>query len=209
MFEDEQLLMISGIQHYAFCPTQWCLVYLDQFWQDNELTVGGHLLHKHVDNPKLQPLEQGIRHIHSMHLASYTIGVYGIADIVAFESHRGGMPLYPIEYKHGKPKRDNVDAVQLCAQAICLEEMYNCEIKYGYIYYGKTRQRTQIDINTSLRKETLSIITKMHTLMSQNGIVRSTKSNKCNKCSLQDICMPLSEHTTSAQEYLRVQGFEL
>ena len=201
--------MISGIQHFAFCVRQWFLIHIEQTWNENELTVGGHLLHKNVDNKKRQPLEKGIRYVHSMHLASYTIGIYGIADIVAFGNHKGASPLYPIEYKHGKPKKNIIDEVQLCAQALCLEEMFGCELSFGYIYYGKIRQRVEIRFSDRLREETLQIVAEMHDFFKSKKTAPGFWSRKCTHCSMLDECMPLPEGTPSASDYLKNCGMIL
>lgn len=162
MYSEEDMLMLSGIQHYMFCPRQWGLIHLSQVWEDNRLTMEGHLLHENVDNPFYRPKNGEVITLRSVHLASYELGLYGIADAIELlpsessansithSKYPGFWHPFPIEYKRGHHKLDEKDEVQLAAQAICLEEMYGIHIEYGAFFYGETRRREVIPINEHL-----------------------------------------------------------
>lgn len=153
-YEDDDLLMLSGIQHFAFCPRQWGLIHIEQQWEENHLTVEGRWLHRRVDNPQAMERNRNVVHLRSVALVSHQLGFSGIADLLELTAaqgqdnntievpkYPGRWTVYPIEYKHGKPKHDEVDEVQLCAQAMCLEEMYGIEIQEGAFFYESIRRR--------------------------------------------------------------------
>lgn len=200
-YEEEELLMISGIQHFFYCQRQWALIHVEQQWNDNVYTVRGDIMHEKADDPTIVETRQGKRVSRAMPLVSYTMGFYGIADVVEFINNT---VIVPIEYKVGKPKIDNCDKVQLCLQAICLEEMMDTEIDKGYLYYGKTRRREEVVFDQSLRVEVRDISTKMHELF-MNGITPSaTYSDKCNHCSLYHVCVPRTKESyKSVQSYIQ------
>lgn len=145
-YGDEDLLMLSGIQHITFCERQWALIHIDQQWADNRLTVEGNWMHQKVDDPSSMNRNKDIVTLRSVTLVSRKLGLYGISDVVELSAassaenaiqhpkYPGLWNLTPIEYKHGKPKKDQVDEVQLCAQALSLEEMYGVCIDKGFLY---------------------------------------------------------------------------
>ena len=149
-YGDEDLLMLSGIQHITFCKRQWALIHIEQQWAENNLTIEGNWMHQKVDDPTLMNRNKGIVTLRSVTLVSRRLGLYGISDVVEMVASSSGQnaiqhpkypgfwQLIPVEYKRGKPKKDQIDEVQLCAQAICLEEMYNVSIEKGFLYYGET-----------------------------------------------------------------------
>src|SRR5690554_3378443 len=158
MYSEDDFLMLSGIQHFAFCQRQWALIHIEKQWSENLLTIEGKQLHERVDNPYFFESRGGILTARSVPIASYTLGFYGVADMVEFFSvEKNGITLngrkglwhpVPIEFKRGRPKKDNIDEVQICAQAMCLEEMLCYDIEYGYLFYGETRHRTKVLFNT-------------------------------------------------------------
>lgn len=213
MFSEEEFLMISGIQHYFFCKRQWVLIHCENQWLDNVLTIRGSNMHQKVDDPFI--LESRGEHFisRSVPLASRELGIYGISDAVEFYkdihgvqivNHEGRYNLYPVEYKLGKPKKNQCDEVQLCAQAMCLEEMLNCEIPKGYLYYGKTRHRKEIDLDKQLRATTKNVIYSMRDLFELDSVVKATYSKKCDNCSLYNICLPkVRDKYKSVENYIK------
>ena len=163
-YGDEDLLMLSGIQHITFCKRQWALIHIEQQWAENNLTIEGNWMHQKVDDPTLMNRNKGIVTLRSVTLVSRRLGLYGISDVVEMVASTSGQnsirhpkypgfwQLIPVEYKRGKPKKDQIDEVQLCAQAICLEEMYNVSIEKGFLYYGETRHREEVQFTEELRK---------------------------------------------------------
>ena len=159
MYNDDDMLMLSGIQHFRFCPRQWALIHIEQQWNDNRLTVEGQLLHKHVDDPFYRQKCGDYISLRSVSVASHELGLYGITDVVELHpadneynsichpSYPGRWQPFPVEYKHGKPKRNEVDEVQLAAQAMCLEEQYGISIPHGTIFYHEIRHRENFGLS--------------------------------------------------------------
>ena len=198
MFTEDDLLPISGLQHLHFCERQWGLIHIEQLWEENRLTAEGRVLHERAHSPGGES-RPGLRIARGLRLHSFQLGLTGQADIVEF---RNNIP-FPIEYKRGKPKRDSCDEVQLCAQAICLEEMFHTSIEAGAIFYGQPRRRTEVRFNAGLRAQTAALAARMHTLQ-QSGITpRPIYSKKCENCSLKSLCLPrLLEKPQSVAKYL-------
>ena len=214
-YSDDNMLMLSGIQHYAFCPRQWALIHIEQQWGDNLLTVEGQIMHQHVDDPFYRQKMGNHICLRSVNLASRELGLYGISDIVELHpadtsfnaithpSYPGYWTPFPVEYKHGKPKRDNIDLVQLTAQAMCLEEQYNINIVRGAIFYGEIRRRTDVEFTDELRSTVRSYATAMHEIFDQGYIPTAELRPYCRSCSIKDICLPETAQHTSASNYLK------
>ena len=156
----EELLPLSGIQHFLFCRRQWALIDVERQWQENALTVEGKLLHKRVDQPFFSETREGIIQARSVPVASYRLGLTGVCDVVEFSEAQPGARLpgregtylpTPVEYKRGHPKSDPCDEAQLCAQGMCLEEMLSVSIPYGYLFYGETRHRLEVTFTPELK----------------------------------------------------------
>lgn len=202
MYSEDDMLMLSGIQHFRFCPRQWALIHIEQQWEDNRLTIEGELLHKHVDDPTYRVKCGDIICLRAVSLASKTLGLYGVADLIELyptqkpdnamlhSKYPGYWLPCPIEYKHGQAKKDLSDELQLTAQAICLEEQYNITIEKGEIYYAKTRQRQDVFFTQELRELLIDHARQMHELFSSHQLPNAEASAKCHNCSLVDICMP-------------------
>lgn len=218
MYTDDDLLMLSGIQHYAFCPRQWAIAYVDQQWEDNYLTIEGAWLHRNVDDPFNMEYDNGTVILRSVPVKSHELGLYGIADLLelhplsddattkpfVISNYPGEWTVLPIEYKHGRAKADDTDEVQLCAQAMCLEEMYGIEILQGAFFYGATRRRTYVSFNDKLRKHVKTLSDTMHKLFTVGNIPNAKYENKCRSCSLSDICMSQDmRNAVSVKEYLK------
>lgn len=199
MYNEDELLMISGIQHFYYCKRQWGLIHNEQAWVDNIYTKKGEILHEKVNDPFIIET-RGDKHLsRSMPLVSYKYGFYGISDAVEFIKDPCGMYIpslsgtynvYPIEYKAGKPKENLCDKVQVCVQAFCLEEMFKTKVERGYIYYGRTRHREPIDIDDNLRYQTEEIVKELHEAFELDIKFTPEYGPKCDHCSLFIICSP-------------------
>ena len=199
MYHDEDLLMLSGIQHFAFCRRQWALIHVEGQWQENLRTTLGHIVHvKAHDGTQTESrgdtiITRGLR------VTSYKMGVTGQCDVVEFhravrgavlEKHDGYWQPYPIEYKKGKPKDYPADELQLCAEAMCLEEMLCCEIPEGALFYAEIHRRVTITMTAELRQSVRDMFTEMHRYLQEGRTPRVKPHKHCNACSLKPICLP-------------------
>ncbi len=210
MDADEELLAISGLQHIAFCERQCALIHLEQVWTENFHTAEGRLMHERVHSDESET-RGDLRIVRGLPLKSRRLGLVGFADVVEFHrqdgadvvlpKQKGTWSVYPVEYKRGKKKKDNTDAVQLCAQGLCLEEMLQTRIPEGSLYYGRTRSRTVVPFDERLRTETAeSLAERFHRLM-ERGITPPPKAGPhCASCSLAEECLP--DLSGSASGYL-------
>jgi CRISPR-associated exonuclease Cas4 len=203
LYTDDQLLMLSGIQHIAFCERQYALAYIEMQWVENFLTVEGKHLHQKVDDPFESEIIKGKHILRSLRLVSFSLGLSGIADIVEMQPCSSGNSYIPIEYKRGKPKAGNCDQVQLCAQALCLEEMYSVHIPAGQIYYGQTRHRHDVLFSDELRQTVERLSQRMHYLYNEQKTPLAGYLPHCRSCSLAQLCLPQAlSGRKSAQSYL-------
>lgn len=199
MYSADELVPISGLQHLAFCKRQCALIHLERLWTESFLTADGRLMHERVHSDESET-RGDLRIVRGLPLVSRRLGLSGIADVVEF--HRdddsplrlpkfsGTWRVYPVEYKRGKRKKGNHDDVQLCAQAICLEEMLGVVINEGSLYYGQTRSRTVVSLDRKLREETENLAEQFHQLMT-SGITPAPQAGpQCKSCSLADDCLP-------------------
>jgi CRISPR-associated exonuclease Cas4 len=181
---DDDALPISGLQHLAFCPRQWALIHLEQVWVENLRTAEGRLLHEKADLPG-ESRRADVRTVRGMWLWSERLHLTGRADIVEFRPEP-----YPVEYKRGKSKPNDCDTVQLCAQALCLEEMLDASIACGAIFYGNPRRRLEVVFTRELRARTEDLAATMHRLYRNRETPAATPGPYCQSCSLVDLCMP-------------------
>lgn len=214
MMDEEDLLPLSGLQHLAFCPRQWALIHIEQQWNENRYTAEGRILHERADSPGHEKRGDTLT-VRSLRLRSLQLGLSGIADVVEF--HRmaeGGCELtgqqgrwqpYPVEYKRGHKKEADWDEVQLCAQALCLEEMLSVSIAEGSLYYGQTHRRVRVALDQALRQRVVELTATMQQLWQQQRTPSATPSPKCDHCSLIDLCLPHSYRDQSVQHYLQQQ----
>jgi CRISPR-associated exonuclease Cas4 len=205
MFAEEDLLPISALQHLVFCERQCALIHLEQIWGENLFTAKGRVLHERVDQGG-DVFRNDVRIQYSLELCSYSVGLVGKADAVEFhrspEKGEAWQPL-PVEYKRGQSKRKDCDRVQLCAQAICLEEMMGLEIPIGALFYGKTRRREEVQFDVVLRAETKGAAHRLHELISKGLTPPPVYSKKCDSCSLVEQCLPkLCQGRRSVKRYL-------
>lgn len=211
MYSDDELLALSGIQHFAFCRRQWALIHLEQSWKDNLLTALGETMHDRAHDEAIREKRGDLIIVRGLSVYSYQLGVSGKADVVEFRRSKTGHPLYgedglwserPVEYKRGASKATDVDRLQLCAQAICLEEMLGSTISYGYLFYGKTNSREKVLFTHELRSETQSISAEMHKLFKRNATPKVRPTSNCKSCSLSEICLPRLNKGQTASAYL-------
>ena len=204
MYSEDDLLSLSALQHLIFCPRQCALIHLEQIWNENLFTAQGRVMHDRVHSATTER-RKDIRIELGMPLRSLRLGLIGKADIIEF--HRlpdNKWQPFPVEYKRGKSKSDNSDKVQLCAQAMCLEETLSVDIPRGAIFYGKERRRTDVEFTADLRKETEDTIERLHHLV-QTGITpKAVYQKKCDSCSLISYCLPkFMEHPKNVRNYLK------
>lgn len=202
-YKDEGLIQLSAIQHYAFCKRQCALIHIEQVWIENYFTAEGRQMHEIAHSETVQN-RKNVKIEHGIPLRSISYGLSGKADVI--EYHKGPnnkwIP-FPIEYKRGKPKKDDCDKVQLCAQALCLEEMMNLSIANGALYYGKTKHRYDVDFDNILREKTVNIITETRSFIEKKITPKPEYSKKCDSCSLLEICMPKSfERQRKVNDYI-------
>ncbi|MBN1545819.1 MAG: CRISPR-associated protein Cas4 [Syntrophaceae bacterium] len=198
MFSEDDLIPISALQHYVFCPRQWGLIHIEQLWSENRLTAEGRVLHDKTHEPQ-EENRPWIRIVRTLRLVSYRLGITGQADVVEFHKCDSGIKLedaegfwkpVPVEYKRGKPKIDICDEVQICAQAMCLEEMLKTGIESGFLFYGRPRRRQQVDFTDTLRKQTEHIVEELHKLTAERVTPKAKYGKKCKSCSLFEVCLP-------------------
>jgi CRISPR-associated exonuclease Cas4 len=220
MYSDDDMLMLSGIQHFRFCPRQWALIHIEQQWDDNRLTMEGSLMHQHADDPFYRQKCGDYISLRSVSVASHQLGLYGVTDVVElhpagdegnFISHPrypGQWLPYPVEYKHGKPKKHEEDEVQLAAQAMCLEEQYDIHIDYGAIFYAEIRHRVEVQVSDELREIVTDCARQMHEIFSSGQLPAIQRGKHCVKCSLKNICMPESVDCIRVSHYLKKNLYE-
>ncbi|MFA5291904.1 MAG: CRISPR-associated protein Cas4 [Phycisphaerae bacterium] len=198
MFFEDQLISISALQHWLFCHRQCGLIHLEQIWIENQLTAEGRVLHEKVHQANAE-FAGDARIVRGLRLVSFQLGLVGQADVVEFHKSDKGIVLpgsdnlwqpFPVEYKRGKPKKNNSDCVQLCAQAMCLEEMLNTEITFGAFYYQRPRRRTEVEFTTQLHGLVEDISQSVHEMIDGGITPRGDYEQKCKNCSLAGVCMP-------------------
>ncbi|GAA0314081.1 CRISPR-associated protein Cas4 [Psychrobacter aestuarii] len=186
-----QTLYLSRLQHYLFCPRQFALIELECAWAENVFTAEGQVMHEKV-NSGGHDTRGNIKTVRTLPLGHRALGLEGVADVVEYHTDDTGAQIpFPIEYKRGKPKSHRADEVQLCAQALCLEDMHGCTVPRGALFYGKTRRRHLVDFDDTLRQLTLTAIQECrHIIDSKQTPPPTYSTSKCRNCSLKDICHP-------------------
>lgn len=211
MYNEEDYLQLSGIQHFKFCRRQWALIHIENQWAENFRTIDGSILHENAHNKDFTESRGDLLITRDMRIFSPTLGVSGACDVLEFRREPNGIPLkgrsgfwqpYPIEYKRGHPKADIEDALQLCGQALCLEEMLCCEIPEGALYYGEIRRRVPVVFTSVLREEVSDLLEEMHALYSRGYTPRVRPTKGCNACSLKGLCLPKLMRNKSVSDYL-------
>jgi len=210
-YREEDFLNLSGIQHFAFCRRQWALIHIEQQWAENLRTVEGNIMHERAHDGDLTEKRGDVLITRALPVFSRSLGVNGICDVVEFHQTPNGVRLtgwdgryqpVPVEYKKGKPKEHQADELQICAQAMCLEDMLLCEIPFGYLYYGEPRRRTKVDFTPELRETVRKMAAEMHQHYARGYTPKSKPGKHCKACSLADLCLPKLCQNRSAKEYI-------
>lgn len=211
MYKEDDYLMLSGIQHFAFCRRQWALIHIEQQWEENYKTTSGELMHKKAHDENAIEKRGKNLIVRGLRIASQGLGLSAQCDVVEFHQKTEGIHLYgydgywevvPIEYKHGIPKENNADELQLCAQAICLEEMFQTKINEGFLFYGEERRRTKIDFTENLREQVSKISMEMHDLFQKGYTPKAKYAKHCNACSLKNLCVPKLQKAQDVKSYI-------
>ncbi len=213
-FEEEDYLQLSGLQHFRFCRRQWALIHIERQWAENGRTVDGTIFHARAHDASVRERRGELLIVRDMRVFSPTLGVTGACDVVEFHRAAAGVALYgeeglyqpfPIEYKRGTPRPDAANALQLCAQAMCLEEMLCCEIPSGALYFGQTRRRLPVEFTAQLRQQVRTCLQEMHELYQRGHTPKGKLTKSCNACSLKELCLPKLMRKRSVQSYLQKQ----
>jgi CRISPR-associated exonuclease Cas4 len=200
MFTEDELLPISALQHVVYCERQAALIHVERLWKENLHTVEGRHLHERVDAEEDET--RGSRRIlRGVAIRSFELGIAGVADVVELRSAGADLRPFPIEYKKGKPKRHRADEVQLCAQALCLEEMLGVSVPRGALFYGKPRRRMDVELAAAIRELTREATQRLREIVITQTTPPAQFGPKCRDCSLLDICRPKAAER-SALTYL-------
>ncbi|WP_077318731.1 CRISPR-associated protein Cas4 [Virgibacillus proomii] len=209
--KDEEWLMLSGIQHFQFCRRQWALIHIEQQWEENVKTIEGQYLHQKADQPMIREKRGNKLIIRALPVKSNDLRMNGICDVVEFIQDTNGVEIhgekgrylpFPVEYKRGRPKKDDADILQLTAQAMCLEEMLVCEIDKGYMYYHEIKHRIEVPFTDYLRQRVIDITNEMHDYYQKRYTPRVKTGSFCKSCSLQHICLPKLMNKRSVKSYI-------
>ena len=205
MYNEDDLVMISALQHFLFCPRQCALIHIEQLWRENRLTAEGRILHERVHNAGSESRRK-VRVEFDMPIRSLELGLTGRADVVEFHLQDDGLwQPYPVEYKRGRPKKDDSDRVQLCAQALCIEEMQGLDVPAGALYYGRKNRRHEVLFDHRLRQKTRETATALHQLLAEGHSPAPVYSRRCDRCSFVDLCLPkiVGKKRGTVSAYLR------
>ena len=206
------ILMLSGLQHFAYCRRQWALIHVEQQWQENLHTAEGQVFHRRAHDEEQTEVRGDTIIVRGMRVQSERLGISGICDVVEFTRSPDGIALagregryqvHPVEYKKGAPKEHQADELQLCAQAMCLEEMLLCRIDEGSLFYGEPRRRTRVTFSPELRAQAKQMLGEMHQLDERGHTPRVKRHKGCSACSLKEICLPGMDRVPAASAYLR------
>lgn len=204
-------LMISGLRHFAYCRRRWALVHIEQQWAENALTMDGHFVHERVHDTEFTEKRGRLLLSRGMSVASKSLGITGQCDMVELEESPDGVNIvgrpgkflvYPVEYKHGRPDSSHADEWQLCAQAMCLEEMLCTDIPEGAVYYGELHARQAVPLSDELRSNVKSALKEMHELIKRQYTPKVKANKTCSNCSLRDLCHPELLGALSASRYV-------
>ena len=211
-YKEEDYLFLSGIRHFAFCRRRWALIHIEEVWGDNFLTTEGELFHKRAHNPLLSEKRKDVIIVGEMPIHSRIMGISGQCDIVEFIKDDKGVNLHgrkglwlphPVEYKRGSPKISDEERLQLCAQAMCLEEMLLCpEIEKAFLFHSKTRRREEVILTQELREKVKNLFAEMHHYFLRKHTPRVKPNKACSLCSLNDVCLPKLPQPDSVSAYI-------
>jgi CRISPR-associated exonuclease Cas4 len=210
-YSEEDYLMLSGIQHFAFCRRQWALIHIEQQWAENYRTTAGELMHKKAHSETSVERRGNLLIMRGLRIASEELGVSGQCDVVEFHQVKAGIEIsgydgnwkvVPVEYKRGTEKEGCEDEVQLCAQAMCLECMLLTEIPKGFLFYGENKRRTEVIFDEELRLQVKKICHEMHEMYKRGYTPKVKTSRKCRSCSLNNFCVPKLNKNLDVEKYI-------
>jgi CRISPR-associated exonuclease Cas4 len=208
---EEDYLLLSGIQHFAFCRRQWALIHIEQQWAENYRTMDGHIIHQNAHDMDFREKRGSVIIRRGLPVLSHTLHVQGVCDIVEFVRAEDGISLAgregkytvePVEYKRGRPKKENADLLQVVAQSMCLEEMFSCQIPVSYLYYGETHHRMKVENTQELRDQVSNMLKEMYLDYQRHYTPKVRWSKSCNACSLRNLCLPQMGKKKSVQKYI-------
>lgn len=211
-YDENDFLMLSGLQHFKFCRRRWALIHIEQQWDENFRTVDGSLMHQNAHDANFLESRGDVFITRGVNVFSSTLGVSGQCDVLEYHRSNEGIPVqgkegnwqpYPVEYKRGQPREDTGDTLQLCGQAMCLEEMLCCDIPEGALYYGKIRRRQPVLFTKELREQVREMLVQMHDLYHRGYTPKVKPTKACNNCSLKELCLPKLMQNRSVSEYLK------
>lgn len=210
--DSDDYLMMSGLQHFCFCRRQWALIHLEQQWSENLRTTEGHLLHQRCHDESLREKRGGLLIVRGMRVVSHRLRLSGSCDVVEFRAAPHGVPLQgqaglwlpmPVEYKHGSPKQSDADRLQLCAQAMALEEMLVCEIPQAALFYAEPHRRELVELTPELRQKTADAAREMNDYFARGYTPKVKPGKHCNACSLKALCLPALYRRADPEDYVR------
>ena len=211
MCKEVEPLLLSGLQHFAFCRRRWALIHIEDQWADNLYTVDGTLFHAKAHDADQFEARGDLLIARGLRVVSRRLNVTGACDVVEFHRDSKGISLagregkwrvYPVEYKRGEPKPDDTDRLQLCGEALCLEEMLMCDIPEGSLFYGETRRREKVAFTPELRGRVEAMLAEMRQYYDRGYTPRPKRTKACNACSMKELCLPGLEKLPSASDYM-------
>ncbi len=189
-FPESDLVPLSALQHFMYCPRQCALIHVEQIWVESGLTAEGRILHERVDQGGTEK-RRDVKRVFGLPIRSLRLGLVGKADVVEFHRQAdGGWLPYPVEHKRGRRKEEDWDRVQLCAQALCLEEMLEVAVPEGALFYGKEQRREIVEIGDALRRETEEVAAAVHRMLAESRTPPPEYGPRCDRCSLANVCLP-------------------
>lgn len=211
MYAEDQLLALSGVQHFAYCPRQWALIHVEQAWVDNVHTIEGNHQHERCHDEGIREHRGNVITVRGLRVVSYELGLTGICDVVEFHQdysgaslngERGNWAPMPVEYKKGASKPGNEDRLQVCAQAMALEEMFCCHIERGFLFYGVKKRREEVVFTSELRNQLCEVSKRMHATFQRGSTPKAKRRPGCRACSLLSLCMPELSSMPLVSDYL-------
>lgn len=211
-YDEDDFLLLSGIQHFVFCKRQWALIHIEQQWSENLRTIEGKILHEKTHDETVKEKRGELIISRGMKVFSRKMGIVGTCDVVELHKSHKGVSIFgregtynpvPVEYKRGKPKENESDILQLSAQIMCLEEMLLCDITKGFLFYGEIKHRIKVDISNELRQKVHSLFSEMHELYEKKYTPKVKLSKSCKACSLAEVCIPKLCKNPSALYYIK------
>jgi CRISPR-associated exonuclease Cas4 len=209
-YQESDYLQLSGLQHFTFCRRQWALIHIENQWKENLRTAEGKIMHEKAHDETFRESRGDRLIVRGVRISSATLGASGQCDVLEYHRSDTGIILpdyqglwqpYPVEYKRGAPKENPADRLQLCGQAMCLEEMLCCEIPEGALYYGEIRRREPVEFTEEMRQMVKDSLKEMHMLYRKGYTPKVKPSRSCNACSLKEQCLPKLMKKRSVAEY--------